>query len=103
MEGTDWLLVVRRSRSLPVVILDAEVFFDLLDEVLRGRRKDFDFDCRISNCRAITHQVNHDYCPAHKRILQDIESRVAGRVFELNGEAERPVCFLDKGGKDGKK
>lgn len=29
-EGTDWLLVAKRSREAPVVILDAEVFFETL-------------------------------------------------------------------------
>lgn len=30
IKGTDWLLVCKRSRKNPVVIMDAEVFFKLL-------------------------------------------------------------------------
>lgn len=29
MEGTDWLLVCRRSRMEPIVVMDAEAFFEL--------------------------------------------------------------------------
>lgn len=29
-DGTDWLLICKRSRSEPVVIMDAEKFFELL-------------------------------------------------------------------------
>ena len=29
-DGMDWLLVIRRSRSEPVVVMDAEVFFRLM-------------------------------------------------------------------------
>jgi hypothetical protein len=36
MEGTDWLLVVRKNRMEPIVVMDAERFFELL----RERRKD---------------------------------------------------------------
>lgn len=32
MEDTDWLLVIKRSRKAPVVVMDAEAFFDLLDD-----------------------------------------------------------------------
>jgi len=30
--GTDWLLVMKRSRIKPVVVMDAEVFFRLLEK-----------------------------------------------------------------------
>jgi len=30
MEGTDWLLICKRGREKPVVIMDAERFFELL-------------------------------------------------------------------------
>jgi len=30
MEGTDWLLVIKRNRKLPVVIMDADSFFRLI-------------------------------------------------------------------------
>lgn len=33
MDATNWLLVLRRSRSKYVVVLDAEVFFSLLEKV----------------------------------------------------------------------
>jgi len=29
-EGTDWLLVVKKNRTKPIVVMDAEVFFKLL-------------------------------------------------------------------------
>ena len=29
IEGTDWLLIAKRSRMDPVVIMDAEAFFEL--------------------------------------------------------------------------
>lgn len=29
-KGTDWLLVCKRSRENPIIIMDAEVFFELL-------------------------------------------------------------------------
>ena len=32
VQGTDWLLVAKRNHNKPVVILDAEVFFKLLDK-----------------------------------------------------------------------
>ncbi len=32
IQDTEWLLFVRRSRSRPIVILDAEVFFDILKQ-----------------------------------------------------------------------
>ncbi len=32
-EGTDWLLFCKRSRKDPVVIMDAEIFFELLKKV----------------------------------------------------------------------
>lgn len=35
-DGTDWLLVCKRNRAKPVVVMDAERFFDLL----RGFRND---------------------------------------------------------------
>jgi len=38
MPGTDWLLVARRSHKDAVVILDADVFFDIL-RLVKGRRK----------------------------------------------------------------
>lgn len=37
-KGTDWLLVLRRSRQEPVVVLEAEVFFGLL-RLVRGAKK----------------------------------------------------------------
>ena len=37
-EGTDWLLVLSKNRTQPVVVLDAEVFFSLLEKVQRLRR-----------------------------------------------------------------
>lgn len=30
VKGTDWLLVCKRSRKPPVIILDAEIFFELI-------------------------------------------------------------------------
>lgn len=33
MEDTDWLLVIKRSRKDPVVVMDAEAFFNLLRRV----------------------------------------------------------------------
>lgn len=35
-EGTDWLLICKRSRKSPVVILEAEVFFDILKKARMG-------------------------------------------------------------------
>ncbi len=32
-EGTNWLLVCKQSRKAPIVILDAEVFFDIVGKV----------------------------------------------------------------------
>ncbi len=34
-EGTDWLLVIKKNRMKPVVVIDAERFFELLEG--RGR------------------------------------------------------------------
>ncbi|MFA5432337.1 MAG: hypothetical protein EOM59_14215 [Clostridia bacterium] len=34
--GTDWLLFVRRSRTRPIVILDAELFFAILKKQTKG-------------------------------------------------------------------
>lgn len=31
-EGTDWLLVVKKNRAKPIIIMDADRFFDLLQE-----------------------------------------------------------------------
>ncbi len=30
--GTDWLLIVKKNRTKPVVVMDAEAFFDLLKQ-----------------------------------------------------------------------
>lgn len=38
-EGTDWLLVLKKSRIHPVVVLDADVFFRLLAK-LEGKEVD---------------------------------------------------------------
>ncbi len=38
LPGTDWLLVLKRNRQDPVVMMDAEVFFDLLAR-LPGHKK----------------------------------------------------------------
>jgi len=38
MEGTDWLLVMRRSHKPPVVVMDAEAFFRLVKEAYHGER-----------------------------------------------------------------
>jgi hypothetical protein len=35
-KGTDWLLIAKRSRKKPVVIMDAERFFELL----KGKEKE---------------------------------------------------------------
>jgi len=32
VEGTDWLLVIKKRRKKPVIVMDAERFFDLLQE-----------------------------------------------------------------------
>jgi hypothetical protein len=34
MDGTDWLLVLRKNRMKPVVVMDAEAFFRLLQSQL---------------------------------------------------------------------
>ena len=34
-EGTDWLLVCKRNRSNPVVIMDMDAFFKLYEKVLK--------------------------------------------------------------------
>ncbi len=36
--GTDWLLVCKKNRQCPVVILDAEVFFRLMAEVRHDKK-----------------------------------------------------------------
>ncbi|MCK9576902.1 MAG: hypothetical protein M0R51_13445 [Clostridia bacterium] len=33
-EGTDWLIVAKRNRGKPVVVIDAEVFFALMEKVI---------------------------------------------------------------------
>ncbi len=38
LPGTDWLLICKRNRQAPVVVLDAETFFQVLDR-LPGNRK----------------------------------------------------------------
>lgn len=35
LPNTDWLLVVKRSRQKPVIIMDAELFFQLYDKANR--------------------------------------------------------------------
>lgn len=37
-EGTNWLLVLRKNRHEPVIVLDAEVFFDLLSKVKQNEQ-----------------------------------------------------------------
>lgn len=36
LEGTDWLLFYKRNRVKPVVMMDAELFFSMLDAILYG-------------------------------------------------------------------
>jgi len=38
-EGTSWLLFFKRSREDPVVIMDADYFFELYGELIDWRRK----------------------------------------------------------------
>ena len=38
MSGTDWVIIAKRNRQDAVVILDADVFFDVL-RLIQGRRK----------------------------------------------------------------
>ena len=38
LPGTDWLLVIKQRRKEPIVCMDAEVFFAILDK-LPGKRK----------------------------------------------------------------
>jgi len=41
LPGTDWLLIVKRSRRSPVAILDAEAFFRLVKQAYRkGKSRD---------------------------------------------------------------
>ena len=35
MKGTDWLLFVRKNRHEEIVIMDAEAFFDLYEQLIR--------------------------------------------------------------------
>lgn len=35
MEGTNWLLVIKRSRKDPVVVMDADAFFELMKRLDR--------------------------------------------------------------------
>ncbi len=37
---TNWLLVCKKSRQSPVVVMDAEVFFSLMSEVLHAKKID---------------------------------------------------------------
>lgn len=37
-DGTDWLVVMKRSREAPVAILDAEVLFKILERLQRLKR-----------------------------------------------------------------
>lgn len=32
-EGTDWLLICRRSRHQPIVVMDGDAFFRLLEKI----------------------------------------------------------------------
>lgn len=38
-EGTNWLLFFKRNRTKPIVILDAQLFFDLMKEFLDDERR----------------------------------------------------------------
>jgi hypothetical protein len=40
LEGTDWLLFYMRNRVKPVVMMDAELFFCLLDKTLHKKEKE---------------------------------------------------------------
>jgi hypothetical protein len=44
-EGTDWLLVCKKNHMKPVVILDAEVFFDIIDKAIRYKHPEMDGRC----------------------------------------------------------
>lgn len=37
-KGTDWLLIMKRSREKPVIVMDGEVFFELLKGVQDVRK-----------------------------------------------------------------
>jgi hypothetical protein len=37
VKGTDWLLIVKKNRMTPIVIMDAERFFELLKDSKEGR------------------------------------------------------------------
>jgi len=36
LKGTDWLLVVKKSRQPPIVVMDAECFFKLMEKVINN-------------------------------------------------------------------
>ena len=36
-EGTDWLVVAKRSRQKPVVIMDAERFFEIYKQIIESK------------------------------------------------------------------
>ena len=38
LPGTDWLLICKRNRHDPVVVLDAEVFFEILSLIPRHKK-----------------------------------------------------------------
>ena len=42
-DGTDWLLVLRRSRQRPVAVIDAELFFWLVENVSPVNLREFVF------------------------------------------------------------
>ncbi len=39
LKGTNWLLIYKRSREKPVVIIDAEVFFKLQTKLMKLKEK----------------------------------------------------------------
>ena len=36
LEGTDWLLVCKKNREDPIIIMDADAFFNLYNKMLKG-------------------------------------------------------------------
>ena len=40
MENTDWLLIVKKNRSYPIAIMDVDVFFALMNELIEYWKKD---------------------------------------------------------------
>jgi hypothetical protein len=64
--GRDWLLILKKDRDIPVVVMDAEVFFKLYKKII-GKAEILDLTIRCGNdkCKYYDPDEKNEHCGGH--------------------------------------